>query len=215
MEISSALALPDSPDVPAVLEKLSPEATEYVRLRLDQEMASIDRERERVVQAMNDEILHMKQRLLYTLCGKMQHIASTDEDYMREFRERCPDLYLRFSQKGTRKRMRKKPKLQKSVADLASIDLPMAKSDVMFDMAGRVQADDPSTTCDDDPVVMQTRRGQKWIVRREELPGDMLKLVYCDGSSSLLTQSDIRTLDLSFTPMERWMQDYIGSLLKQ
>lgn len=206
---TSPLSLPDATDAPSVTGTLSPEATEYVRLRLDQELASINREKQRVIQAMNDEILHMKQLMLYNICSKMQMIASADEDSMREFKERCPDLCLRFSQKGTRKRMRKKPKLQKSVSVLGSVDVPMAKSDVIFDLAGRVHGDDVRGECGQDPVVMKTRRGQKWIVRREEVPGNMLRLVYCDGSSSLVTAGDIQTLDLSFAPIDPWMEECI------
>ena len=200
---------------PESLPELSPEATKYIQLRLDQEMASIDREQERLMKAMNDEILHMKQRLLYSICGKMQEIVSADEENLRDFRERCPDLFLRFAKKGTRKRMRKKPKFQKNQIVLASVDAPMSRTDVLFDLAGRRRPEDSGTICDTDPVLMRTRNGQKWIVHREEMPGEMMKLVYCDGSSSLVTQSDVRTLDLSFTPIDRWVQDCLTTMSRQ
>jgi hypothetical protein len=177
--------------------KLSPEVAAYVRDRLSQERLSMDRERERIVHAMNDEILYMKQRHLYDICGQMRELSLRDPNRAK-YEEMYSDVFCRFGQKHTRQKMRRKPKFQKTVADLSFVTRPFAKSDIIMDLNG-ITRPPPPPPPSDDLVLMTTKGGQKWIAKKTSQGNGVLKLTYCDGSSSLLTESDAVTLGITFS----------------
>lgn len=182
---------------------LSPCTAQYVKMRMQQEMLAIDREHDRLTKAMNDEILHMKQRLLYDICGKLQDIAAADESNAAKYREMCPDLFVRFTQKATRKRMRKKPKLQKIPLTMAGLDQPIDPNEVIFDLAGLSSTNDTWYESYEGSAIMTTEGGQKWIVKVNKFGDNLHKIEYCDGSSSLVSDSDLKTLNLRFQPFDK------------
>jgi hypothetical protein len=198
-----SIALPDPSGHPTQTLKLSAEAAEYVRVRMDQEMLAIDSERDRLLQAMNHEILHVKQRMLYDICGRMQEFAHTDDPTLAHYQELYPDVFCRFSQKGTRQKMRRKPRLPKPLTDVAASERPMPRTDLLFDLSGRLPRARENPPAADDVALMTTQNRQRWVVRRSNLGNHIAKLTYCDGSSSLLTDSDAKTLGVSFSPVAR------------
>ena len=182
---------------------LGPKATEFVRLRIQQELNTIQKDRDRVIHTMKDQILHMKQCLLYDLCSKMQNIAFADQSNLDIYKEKCPDLFTRFSQKNTKKKARKKPKLQKLNIPVSNLNHSLDISNILLDLAC-VKRDNVSyKPCDDPLVQMTTNGGQKWIVQK--FPGDnnLTKLKYCDGSSSVIPPADVETLNLRFDPIDK------------
>jgi hypothetical protein len=182
--------------------KLSPEAAEYVSKRMAEEMLSIDRERDRLVKAMDDEILHAKQRHLYNICGRMQECAQMDDLNPAVYQELYPDVFCRFSQKGTRQRMRTKPKLRKPATDAALLGLPISRTDLLLDLNGRLPTKRDFSQTTDEIALMTTFHRQKWVVHRKDLGENLMKITYFDGSSSLLTDTDVRTLGISFAPLK-------------
>jgi hypothetical protein len=183
--------------------KLSAEAAEYVRVRMEQEMLSIDSEHDRLVQAMNDEILHVKQRLLYNICGKMQEFAQREDPTLSQCQELYPDVFCRFSQKGTRQKMRRKPKLAKPCTDMAALDRPLGRPDLLFDLNGSRPRRPRNEQTTNEVALMTTLGGQKWVARRTDGADHVQRVTYCDGSSSLLSGTDAKTLGISFSPLTR------------
>ena len=167
---------------------LGPKASEFVRFR--------------VMQTMKDEILHMKQRLLYDLCSKMQTIAFSDQTNLDIYKDKCPDLFTRFSQKNTKKRIRKKPKLQKLNIPVSNLNNSLDISNLLSDLACVKKNNEDRKMCDDPFVQMTTNSGQKWIVQRFPENNNLTKIKYCDGSSSVITPADVETLNLRFDPIE-------------
>ncbi|OHT14120.1 hypothetical protein TRFO_03149 [Tritrichomonas foetus] len=202
-------SMTDSPsfDENEVLEltaqDLGPKATEFVRMRIRQEISTINKERERVLQTMKDEILHMKQRLLYDLCTKMQNVAFSDHSNFDTYKDKCPDLFTRFSQKNTKKRMRKKPKLQKVNIPFSTFNHHLDTNTILTDIACVRKSECQHKVCTDPFVQMTTNNGQKWLVQRIPIDDNLTKLKYCDGSSSSITPTDIETLNLQFTSIEK------------
>lgn len=194
---------PLSEDVNPALCKLSPAAAQYVKIRMEQEMLAIDRERDRLLKAMNDEILHMKQRLLYDLCSKMQDIAVADESNLAIYKNLCPDLIGNSNQKTTRKRMWKKPRLQKVPLTIAAIEQPIDHEDIIFDLSGCSIPEPVYSSSISGSGIMTTDGGQKWIVKVKKLDDNLHKIEYCDGSSSLVSDSDLKTLNLRFQPFDK------------
>ena len=182
---------------------LSPYTAQYVKMRMQQEMLAIDREHDRLTKAMNDEILHMKQRLLYDICGKLQDIAAADEANAVKYRDMCPDLFVRFTQKATRKRMRKKPRLQKIPLTLAGLDQPIDPNEIIFDLAGLSSTNETWLESYQGSAIMATEGGQKWIVQVKKFGDNLHRIEYCDGSSSLVSDADLKTLNLRFQPFNK------------
>lgn len=193
----------NSYDENELCKDLGPAASEFVKLRVQQELNTIQKDRDRIMQTMKDEILHMKQRLLYDLCSKMQSIAFSDQTNLDIYKDKCPDLFTRFSQKNTKKRMRKKPKLQKFNISVSNINQTLDVSNLLSDLACVKKEKEDNKVCDDPFVQMTTNNGQKWLVQRFPVDSNLTKLKYCDGSSSVITSADIETLNLRFDPIEK------------
>jgi hypothetical protein len=198
-----SIAVPDPSGGATQTLNLSAEAAEYVRVRMEQEMLAIDSERDRLLQAMSDEILHVKQHLLYNICGRMQELAHTGDPTLARYQELHPDVFRRFSQKGTRQKMRRKPRLSKPLTDVAALEKPMPRTDLLFDLNGRPPRPRECRLAADEIALMTTQSRQKWVVRRCNIGDHLAKLTDCDGSSSLLTDSDARTLRISFSSVTR------------
>jgi hypothetical protein len=196
-----SITLPDPFDDRTQTSKLSEEAAEYVRMRMDQEMRSIDSERDQLLQAMNDKILRVKERLLYNICGRMQEFAHITDLTLAHYQELYPDVFCRFSHKGTRQKMRRKPRLSKPLTDVAAFEKPMPRPDLLFDLNGRLPNARENRSTAGDVALMTTQNRQKWVVRKADLGNHVAKLTYCDGSSSFLTHSDAKTLGISFSPV--------------
>jgi hypothetical protein len=194
-----AFAVSEPPSEAYILSKLSPEVAESIRIRLDQELQSIDRERERLSQAMNDEILHMKQRCLYDVCGKMNQLAHQDTPNRALYDELYPDVFCRFTEKNTRQRMRKKPKFQKLSVDIAALSRPLPRVDILLDLNVRPKAEEVPVETEDNVAMVTTKLGQRWMARVARKDG-LMALTYCDGSSSLLTETDAKTLGIGLAP---------------
>lgn len=182
---------------------LGPKASEFVRLRIQQELNTIQKDRDRIMQTMKDEILHMKQRLLYDLCSKMQTIAFSDQANLEVYKDKCPDLFTRFSQKNTKKRIRKKPKLQKLNIPVSNLNQSLEISNLLSDLACVKKKNEERELCDDPFVQMTTNNGQKWIIQRFPTDNNLTKLKYCDGSSSVIASADVETLNLRFNPIDK------------
>ena len=180
---------------------LSPKACEFVHTRIQQELESIQKDQDRLIRSMNDEILHMKQRILYDMCSKMQSIANLNQENIEIYKEKCPDLFTRFSQKSTKKRMRKKPKLQKLNISPSTLTNHLDLTDILTDLSCVPKKETKVHTCNDSFSCMTTKNGQKWLVEVVPMDNGMKKLKYCDGSSSVITKADIETLHLQFDPV--------------
>jgi hypothetical protein len=156
---------------------------------------------------MNDEVLHMKQRYLSDICGKMHQLAHLDAPNRAAYDDLYPDVFCRFSGKNTRQRMlrkpKPKPKPQKLAVDFAALSRPIAKSDILLDLNGCRQAPPAHQDVADEVAVLTTRLGQQWLVRRADRGGGVMSLTYCDGSSSLLTETDANTLGVTFSAVPR------------
>lgn len=192
---------PILPQEEAIRSTFSPETAKYVEMRMNQEMFSIERERIRLVQAMNDEIAHMKQRLLYSVCGKMQELAYSDGENLALYKQMCPDLFTRFTQKGTRKRMRKKPKMQKISMSLGPLEQPLPRTEALIDISCPDPLPPRPSTTNTTEAIMCTKKGQKWYVKKNQIQDSVTQVTYCDGSKSLLTDNDIKTIKIRFEPV--------------
>jgi hypothetical protein len=185
------------------ISKLSPETARHVTVRMEQEMAIINQARARLEQAMNDEILHMKQRILYDICGRIQEKALSDTSNVAFHQETLPDLFGRFPQKGVKKQLRKKPRMQKLNSGFTQSDMEIPRFERVFDLNGRLPKSSGNENSSSDLAVLLTRHGQKWLARKSDAGNGVTKLLYCDGSSSLVTEEDAKTLGLSFLPVSR------------
>jgi hypothetical protein len=170
---------------------------------MEQEMLSIDMEHDRLVQAMNDEILHVKQRLLYNICGRMQEFAQRGDPTLSQYQTLYPEVFCRFSQKGTRQKMRKRPRLAKPSTDMAALDRPLGRADLLLDLNGSRPRRSRNQQTANDVALMTTSGGQMWVTRRIDATDHVTRVVYCDGSSSLFTDTDAKTLGIAFVPLTR------------
>ena len=190
-------------DEAELFKDLGPKASQFVRMRIQQEIKTIHKQRDRVIQAMKEDILHMKQRLLYDVCAKMQNLAYSDSQNIELYKEKCPDLFTRFVQKSSKKRMRKKPKLQKPNTQIKSLNQCLDPATILNDIACIKKAEVNEEDCENEFAQMTTRGGQKWIVQKIPIDETTYKIKYCDGTSSSLTRSDIETLKLQFKPVNK------------
>lgn len=194
--------IPVLPNEDEIRSHFSPDIARYVDMRMNQEMLSIERERARVIQAMDDQLVYTKQRLLYNLCGKMQDFANNDAENLGIYKKMCPELFTRFVQKGTRKKLRKKPKMQKITHILDSLEQPLPRIDALLDISCTDYRPSPHQNTDNSSAIMHTKKGMKWIVNKKILEGSVAQVTYCDGSRSLLSPNDIRAIHVNFEPYQ-------------
>jgi hypothetical protein len=151
---------------------------------------------------MSGEVLHMKQRYLYDVCGKMSQLAHQDAANRAAYDDLYPDVFCRFSEKNTRQRMRRRPKAQKPATDAGAFARPVPRAEVLLDLNGSARAAPQRAPPAGDVALLTTRLGQRWIVRRAHLGGELMRLTYCDGSSSLLMEPEARALGVTFSAAE-------------
>ncbi|KAH0785525.1 hypothetical protein GPJ56_010546 [Histomonas meleagridis] len=185
-----------------IYNQLDPSSQEYLLMRLEQEMLPIERERERLKKEMNEEILYMKQRLLYNTCGKIQEITDDPNEY-EKLKKICPDLFIRFPTRGTKKRMRKKPKPQKLNAEFAAACEPLSQEEILSDLNFVKQEKQKPSSTTEGMSIMVTKSGQKWIVDKEILENGTIKVTYFDGTSSMISKNDYKMLDIHFDPINQ------------
>jgi hypothetical protein len=192
-------AVVPEPAEEAILAQLSPDVARYVRSRLEQERLSIDCERERLIHAMNDEIRHIKQRRLYEICGQMRELSLRDSENRGAYEEIYPELFCGLGPKPARPKARRKTRDSKAAMDLAVMSRPIPKADVLMDLNGGARLKPVAQPVPRGTALMATKNGQRWIVRRSDAGDGLVKLTYCDGSSSVMTAADAETLGLRFS----------------
>jgi exonuclease VII large subunit len=197
------VSTPDGSAESEALSKLDPETARYVSERMEQEMLSIDRERARLEQAMKGQIQHVKQQILHDICRKIQEKGSGDTRNAATHQEMFPDVFGLFSQRSTRQQPRKKLKLQKPSFDLSKFEMEISWNQKLLDLTASQQKTSEIEQESSDLAVLVTRQGQKWIVKKSDMGNGVTKLSYCDGSSSLITDEDAKSLGLSFLPVPK------------
>lgn len=186
-----------SPSELQAYNSLTPECQRFFLGRISQETDSITSEREKLQKAMNDEIVNMKTRLLYKVCSEIREEVSK-EDNMSEIKNYCPDLFVKFPNLNVRKRMKNRFKSNKQnvqetepenqhnlnkLSVLKDLNLITTNNDVAFTV---IDKDDK----DDQFVLMKTKSGQKWIVKKIDNNDKTSKIIYCDGSESIISERE-------------------------
>jgi hypothetical protein len=112
-----------------------------------------------------------------------------------------PEIFARFGQRGARKQLGKKPKFQKPNFDAARLDPELLPSIRTPDINGCLCPPEIEQDKASEMAILLTRQGQKWVVKRVDVGDGITRLIYCDGSSSLVSQEDVATLGLRFLPL--------------
>ena len=170
-----------------------------------EEILALEKEKARVLRAMQEEIAYAKQKRLYDICGKMHEIALGDSEHLEEYKEMVPDLFSRFSYGSIKKRIRKKPRLAK--ISFQRIDGPISRYEMLQQLAciqPQKSTSPKYSNIKDIPetVFLHSNTGQKWKVNTKKINDDVIEITYIDGSSSLLNQSDIDSYKIYFSPVE-------------
>lgn len=180
-----------------VYNSLTPECQSFFLARISQETDSIISERSKLKQAMNEEIANMKHRLLYKVCNEIRDDVNKN-DRLSEIKSCCPDLFVKFPNLNMRKRMKNKLKGSKQNVQetenshkynltkldvLKDLNLITTNNDVTFTMINKDNDDDKT-------MLMKTKGGQKWIVKKVDNDDKTSKIIYCDGSESIISERE-------------------------
>ena len=171
---------------------------EWMQNRLDLEKAAIMQERNRFTDAMTQDILSAKQKMLNDSWSKLQDIVASDPDNAQFYKQICPQLFTSLSTKFPKKRFSKRTTLPKFPnQNLTKINA--GESKIISDICGiRQNTGQNSVPIREGRLLLVTQTGQKWVVDITEFKPHVYSLRYCDGSCSQLHSDEIKTLGIKF-----------------
>ena len=178
------------------MEESVEHSDQWVETRLKFERRAVDHEKNRIIDAMNTDILLLKQKMLNDCWSKLQDIVANDPNNAAMYKQMCPTLFGPLATKLPKRRPLKKPQLPKVNINITRLDL--GESRIVSDMCGIKPTDNFDRTLREGKRIMITQSGQRWVVKIKCMKEGVFSLTYCDGSASLISQSDVQTLGLRF-----------------
>ena len=178
------------------MEETVEHSDQWVEARLKFERRAVNHEKDRIIDAMNTDVLLLKQKMLNDCWSKLQEIVASDPSNAAMYKQMCPALFGPLSAKLPKRRTLKKPQLPKVNVNITRLDL--GETRIVSDMCGIKPHDDGDQTLREGKRIMITQSGQRWVVKIKCVKEGTYCMTYCDGSSSQITQSEAQTLGLRF-----------------
>jgi len=174
---------------------------DWTSRRVKLEEKSAEQVKSKVIDSMNIELLLYKQRLLNENWTRLQDYANNDPKYQAMFKKQFPSIMSQLSVKLPRKRISKKLQPQKTVQ--TSVRLELSEANIVNDLCGISKIPSVDPIIDGETMIMITQTGQRWVVKPKKNQDGSYNIVYCDGSISRISRSEMKTLGVTFVPVSK------------